>query len=96
MVAAIARRSRRFNIVGGVEDVRLTGATPAARFEELLSAEKALVARRQQQGLGTYFRDTIDKLEGSAAELIALRGKLAKTAGGDEKGTFRPGEDSRG
>ena len=79
MVAAIARRSRRFNIVGGVEDVRLSGATPAARFEELLSAEKALVARRQQQGLGAYFRDTIDKLEGSAAELIALRGKLAET-----------------
>lgn len=79
MVAAIARRSRRFNIVGGVEDVRLTGATPAARFEELLAAEKGLVARRQQQGLGTYFRDTIDKLEGSAAELIALRGRLAET-----------------
>lgn len=79
MVAAIARRSRRFDIVGGVEDIRLTGATPAARLEELLAAEKVLVARRQQQGLGTYLRDTIDKLEGSAGELIAFRSRIAET-----------------
>jgi hypothetical protein len=79
MVAAIARRSRRFDIVGGVEDIRLTGATPAARLEELLAAEKILVARRQQQGLGTYLRDTIDKLDGEAAELISFRNRIADT-----------------
>jgi hypothetical protein len=79
MVAAIARRSRRFDIVGGVEDIRLTGATPAARLEELLAAEKTLVARRQQQGLGTYLRDTIDKLEGEASELISFGNKIGDT-----------------
>lgn len=79
MVVAIARRSRRFDIVGGVEDVRLTGATPAARLDELFAAEKILVSRRQQQGLGTYLRECIDELEGSAAELVAVRGRLGET-----------------
>jgi len=80
MVAAIARRSRRFDIVGGVEDVRLTAAEPMARLEELLAAEKTLVSRRQQQGIGTYLRDAIDKLEGAAAaELITLRGRINDT-----------------
>ena len=77
MVTALARRSRRFDIVGGVEDIRLTAAEPMARIEELLAAEKTLVARRQQQGVGTHLRDAIDKLEGAAAaELITLRTRL--------------------
>ncbi len=79
MVAALARRSRRFDIVGGVEDVRLTAATPMGRIEELLAAEKTLVARRQQQGIGTYLRDAIDRLDGAAAaELITLRGRIGE------------------
>ena len=77
MVAALARRSRRFDIVGGVEDVRLTAAEPMARIEELLATEKTLVGRRQQQGIGTYLRDAIDRLEGAAAaELITLRTRI--------------------
>jgi len=77
MVAALARRSRRFDMVGAVEDIRLTAAEPMGRIEELLAAEKTLVARRQQQGVGTYLRDAIDKLEGTvAAELITLRGRI--------------------
>jgi hypothetical protein len=80
MIVALARRSRRFDIVGGIEDIRLTGATPMARVEELLAAEKTLVARRQQQGIGTYLRDAIDKLEGAAAaELITLRTRIGET-----------------
>jgi len=77
MVAALARRSRRFDMVGAVEDIRLTAAEPMGRIEELLAAEKTLVARRQQQSVGTYLRDAIDKLEGTAAaELITLRGRI--------------------
>jgi hypothetical protein len=80
MVVALARRSRRFDIVGGIEDIRLTGTTPMARIEELLAAEKTLVARRQQQGIGTYLRDAIDKLEDTAAaELITLRTRIGET-----------------
>jgi hypothetical protein len=80
MVTALARRSRRFDIVGGVEDVRLTAATPIERIEELLAAEKTLVARRQQQGIGTYLRDAIDKLDSAAAaELITLRTRIGDT-----------------
>lgn len=79
MVAAIARRSRRFDIVAGVEDVRLTPGNPAAQIEELLAAEKTMLARRQQQGIGTYLRDAIDRLEADAAELATLRNKIADT-----------------
>jgi hypothetical protein len=80
MVTILAKRSRRFDIVGGVEDIRLTAATPMARIEEVLAAEKNLLGRRQQQGVGTYLRDAIDKLDGVAtAELIALRTRLSET-----------------
>jgi hypothetical protein len=81
MVAALARRSRRFDIVSGVEDIRLTAAEPMARIEELLAAEKTLASRRQQQGVGTYLRDAIDKLDDTAAaELITLRTRIGDTA----------------
>jgi hypothetical protein len=81
MVAALARRSRRFDIVGGVEDVRLAAAEPMARIEELLATEKTLVARRQQQGIGTYLRDAIDKLDGAtAADLITLRTRIGDSS----------------
>jgi hypothetical protein len=81
MVTALARRSRRFDIVGGVEDVRLTAAEPMARIEELLAAEKTVVARRQQQGIGTYLRDAIDRLEGAtAADLIMLRTRIGDSS----------------
>jgi hypothetical protein len=81
MVAALARRSRRFDIVGGVEDIRLAAATPMERIEELLAAEKTMVSRRQQQGIGTYLHDAIDKLDGAAAaELITLRTRIGDTA----------------
>jgi hypothetical protein len=77
MVAALGQRSRRFDIVGGVEDIRLITAEPIARIEELLAAEKTLLARRQQQGIGTYLRDAIDKLDGAtAADLITLRTRI--------------------
>ena len=80
MVAALARRSRRFDIVGGVEDIRATASTPMARIEELLAAEKTMLSRRQQQGVGTYLRDAIDKLDGAAvAELITLRTRIGDT-----------------
>jgi hypothetical protein len=80
MVAAIARRSRRFDIVGGVEDIRFTTADPMARIEELLAAEKTMVARRQQQAIGTYLRDAIDRLDGDAVvELTTVRSRLADT-----------------
>jgi hypothetical protein len=81
MVAAIARRSRRFDIVGGVEDMRLAASPPAARVEELLAAEKTMVSRRQQQAVGTYLRDAIDRLDGEAVvELMSLQEKIIDTS----------------
>jgi hypothetical protein len=81
MVVALAKRSRRFDIVGGIEDIRLTAATPMDRIEQILAAEKNLLARRQQQGVGTYLRDAIDQLDSlTAGELIVLRGKLGETS----------------
>lgn len=80
MVAAIARRSRRFDIVGGVEDIRLTATEPSAQLDELLAATKTMVSRRQQQGLGTYLRDAVDRLEGEALEPEGLRRKVTATS----------------
>jgi hypothetical protein len=79
MVAAIARRSRRFDIVGGVEDMRFATSEPAERIEELLAAEKMTAARRQQQAIGTYLREAIDKLDGEPAELTRLSNRIADT-----------------
>jgi hypothetical protein len=81
MIAALAKRSRRFDIVGGIEDIRLTAGTPMGRIQEILAAEKNLVARRQQQGVGTYLRAAIDQLdELTAGELITLRGWISETS----------------
>jgi hypothetical protein len=80
MVATLAKRSRRFDIVGGVEEIRITAATPMGRIDEILAAEKSLLGRRQQQGVGTYLRDAIDTLDGiGTAELIALRTRIGET-----------------
>jgi hypothetical protein len=80
MVTTLAKRSRRFDIVGGIEDIRLTADTTMGRIDEILAAEKNLLGRRQQQGVGTYLRDAIDKLDGiSPAELITLRGRIGET-----------------
>ena len=49
----------------------------ARKGEEIL---ETLVSRRQQQGVGTYLRDAIDKLEdAAAADLITLRGRINDT-----------------
>jgi hypothetical protein len=79
MVTAIARRSRRFDIVGGAEEIRFKTTEPATQIEELLDAQKRLLARRQQQAIGTYLRATIDRLDAEATALDTLRSKLAAT-----------------
>jgi hypothetical protein len=80
MVAILAKRSRRFDIVGGIEDIRLTTDTAMGWIDEILAAEKNLLGRRQQQGVGTYLRHAIDKLDGiSPAELITLRRRIGET-----------------
>ena len=84
MVEALARRSRRFGIVGGIEDVRFASATPMARLEQLSATEKTLVARRQQQGDGTYLTD-IDRearRDAAAADALALAHRIGDTAAG--------------
>ncbi len=76
MVAAIAKRSRRFDIVGGMEDVRFTATDAKAQIEQLLTLEKTKLGTRQQQGIGTYMHDAINRLDGEGAELAALRTKI--------------------
>ncbi len=80
MVEALARRSRRFDIVGGVEDLRFAAPDPAERFARILELEKTMPGRRAQQALATYLRDAIDRYAGEAAGLAALAAGIAATA----------------
>ncbi len=77
MVQALAKRSRRFDIVGGVEDVRFPDPQPAARLTKLLEVEKTMFGQRQQQGIATYMRDAIGKLDADPGQLADFRAKIS-------------------
>ncbi len=51
MVEAIARRSRRFGIVGGVEAVTFKAPDPIARLEQLTAAAGEFLTERQQRAI---------------------------------------------
>jgi hypothetical protein len=79
MVEAIARRSRRLEIVGGVDSMRFRSETAAGRLEELLAHAADVFAERQQRAVGTYFATLLDELgeDRAAGETYRLQvGKL--------------------
>src|SRR5579885_470897 len=77
MVVAIARRSRRFAIVGGVEDVRFASDAPAARLGQLVEAASGFLAERQQRAVATMMAELLDAPGGDAAPLLVLRQRIA-------------------
>ncbi|HXQ51158.1 MAG TPA: hypothetical protein VN802_08705 [Stellaceae bacterium] len=76
MVDAIAQRSRRLEIVGGVVSVRFQASDPAARIEQILALATGVLSDRQQRALATYLVSLIEGYAGDPALLLALRPKI--------------------
>lgn len=77
MVEAIARRSRRYGIVGGIEDPRFASDDPAARIEQLVAIAEGVLAERQQRAIATCLVEQLDRFGGDPAALAALRPRAA-------------------
>lgn len=75
-VEAIARRSRRFGIVGGVEAVSFKAPDPIARLEQLIAAAGDFLTERQQRAIATYMAEIIERFDGDPAPLAALKPKI--------------------
>ena len=73
MVDAIARRSRRFAIVGGVDTVRFTALDPESRMSQLVELAEGVHSERQQRVLATYM---IEILDASRLSLTSLQPRL--------------------
>lgn len=80
MVEAIARRSRRLEIVGGVEPVRFVSADAVARIGQLLDLEKETLADRPARALATYMAEILDRFEGDPATLRPLKAQVERTS----------------
>jgi hypothetical protein len=83
MIEAIAARSRRLEIIGGVASVRFQAPEPAARVEQLLALAAGVLAERQQRAVATYLVDLIDGCAGDPAPLLALRPRIEAARLGD-------------
>lgn len=77
MVEAIARRSRRYAIVGGIEDVRFASDVPLARLEQLVETAAGVLAERQQRALATCMVALLERFDGERVPLAALRPRIA-------------------
>jgi hypothetical protein len=80
MVEAIARRSRRFDIVGGVEPVSFATDDPAARLEQLLEHAGGILGERQQQAVATCLADVLECFDGDAAVRAATAKRIEALA----------------
>lgn len=76
MIEALARRSRRLEIVGGIETVRYASPLPADRLNQLLDLEKETLAERPARALATYMVDVLDHADGDPAALLPVRRRL--------------------
>lgn len=80
MVEALARRSRRLDIVGGIEPVRFASPDPVARLDQLLDLEKETLAERPVRALATCMVDILDHFEGNPAALSPIRRRVQASA----------------
>jgi hypothetical protein len=77
MVDAIARRTRQFEIVGGIESIRYAAAEPLARLEQLVEVAAGVLGERQQRAVATLMAEIIATHDGEPAALAALAPRLA-------------------
>ena len=76
IIEAIARRTRRLEIVGGVDSVRFRADTVAGRLDELLAHAADVFAERQQRAIGTYFASLLDELGADRAAVETYRPRV--------------------
>jgi hypothetical protein len=76
MVAAIARRSRRFDIVGGIETVRYTSTEPLARMEQLAELAASTLGERQLRAVATCLMELAETYDGDRAPLAPLQARI--------------------
>ncbi len=76
MIEAIARRSRRYEIIGGVDVVRFTEPDPAARLDQLLTFASGVLGERQQRAVATYMAEILERCDGELAPVLALRPRI--------------------
>ncbi len=76
MIEALARRSRRVEVVGGIEPVRFLSTDPVARLEQLLDIARETRADRAARALATRMVDILDSFAGDPAPLRAIRPRV--------------------
>ncbi|HUZ75201.1 MAG TPA: hypothetical protein VMU87_19625 [Stellaceae bacterium] len=77
MIEAIARRSRRFEIVGGIDSLRFASAEPVARLAQLVDVASGVLGERQQRAVATAMAEIIGRYDGEPAALVALAPRIA-------------------
>jgi hypothetical protein len=81
MVEAIARRSQRLQIIGGIEAIRFEADAASQRIDQLLALAACIRTERQQQALATYLATVLD---GAApGESAPLQARIAALPFGD-------------
>lgn len=77
MVETLARRSRRLEIVGGIEAVRFRSESVPERLEELFTHAADAISERQQRAIGTYFTALLDEAGDDRGVAEGLRPRIA-------------------
>jgi hypothetical protein len=76
MVEAIARRSRGYDIVGGVDAVRFTSPDPLCRMDQLADYAAKPLGQRQLQAIAGCLMELLETYAGDPAALAHLRAKI--------------------
>jgi hypothetical protein len=76
MVEAIARRSRNYDIIGGVEAVRFTSPDPLGRIDQLADLTAKTAGQRQLQAIAGYLMELLDTYAGDPTALAPIRVKI--------------------
>ena len=79
MVEAIARRSREYEIVGGVQAVRFDSPDPLRRIEQLADLATKTLGQRQSQAIAGSLMELLDACAGNRAALAPLRPRIEAT-----------------
>jgi hypothetical protein len=80
MIEAIARRSRRLGIVGGVDSMRFRAETASGRLEEVFARAADLASERQQRAIATYLVALVDEVGQEPSAARSLRPKITGLA----------------
>jgi hypothetical protein len=80
MIEALARRTHRLGLVGGIEAVRYASADPAERLNQLLDLERETLAERPARALATRMAGILERFAGDPEPLQPIRRRLEACA----------------